>query len=124
MLVTNKIEIDIRPQPAVRMTQRSKWNKQSQRYLAYKNNIRLLSNNMKLPETLFLGFYFKCSASWNDKKKQLLIDKPHQYKPDLDNLVKGVMDSLTTEDSNVHQIVAMKLWSDEDKIIIGTVENF
>ena len=41
-----------------------------------------------------------------------MLEKPHQQRPDVDNLVKGVMDSLFQEDSHIHTIEAKKVWSD------------
>ena len=38
--------------------------------------------------------------------------KPHQSRPDVDNLMKGLMDCLFQEDAHIHTIYAKKVWSE------------
>ena len=52
------------------------------------------------------------------KKKKELDGKFHDKRPDIDNLVKGVMDALYEEDSHIHTICCKKYWSLEPKMII------
>lgn len=44
--------------------------------------------------------------------------KPHQQKPDIDNLVKSVLDALLIEDKNVYRVLAEKYWAEEGGIEI------
>ena len=44
--------------------------------------------------------------------------KPHQQTPDLDNLVKGLADSVYDEDSGIYDFRATKLWGREGAIIL------
>ena len=44
---------------------------------------------------------------------------PHQSKPDIDNLCKQIMDSLSNSDQTVYRIIATKYWSFEGKIIVN-----
>ena len=72
----------------------------------------------KLTEILDVDFYIPMPESWSKKKKESMCGKPHQNKPDLDNILKFIMDTLLPEgDQNVHTIVAKKLWDYEGKII-------
>ena len=51
--------------------------------------------------------------SWSAKKKLAMRGKPHRQKPDIDNLVKAVIDSIYPEDdAAVPGIVARKRWKD------------
>lgn len=64
-------------------------------------------------------FILPMPNSWSKKKKEAMIGKPHQQKPDIDNLLKFVMDSLLPEgDECVHEISAKKIWGEEGKVII------
>ena len=47
-----------------------------------------------------------------------MLGKPHQQRPDIDNLVKAVLDALCEDDSFVWNIEACKLWSDKAGIDI------
>jgi len=55
--------------------------------------------------------------SWSKKKKAEMINKPHKQKPDIDNLLKGLMDALLEEDSHVHTVFARKIWAEEGSIV-------
>jgi Holliday junction resolvase RusA-like endonuclease len=57
--------------------------------------------------------------SWSKKKKAEFNGKPHQQKPDLDNLIKAFKDALCEDDSYVHTYERMrKIWGEEDYILI------
>ena len=43
---------------------------------------------------------------------------PHQQKPDLDNLIKSVLDALFEDDSHIYDLSAKKIWGDVGQIII------
>jgi Holliday junction resolvase RusA-like endonuclease len=36
--------------------------------------------------------------------------RPHQSKPDIDNLLKGFMDALLEDDARIWEVKASKLW--------------
>jgi len=48
--------------------------------------------------------------SWSEKKKDLMLGKPHRSKPDLDNLIKAIQDILLKDDSGVYEVRAAKYW--------------
>lgn len=56
--------------------------------------------------------------SWSIKKKKELEGAPHRSKPDIDNLLKAIYDSLLDDDSSVYYVTAVKYWDEEGKIII------
>jgi Holliday junction resolvase RusA-like endonuclease len=47
-----------------------------------------------------------------------MLGQPHQQRPDIDNLAKGVMDALASEDSYIYELHATKVWGEEGKIEI------
>lgn len=75
--------------------------------------------------SLTLHYEFDMPKSWSKKKKLLKLGTPHTSKPDLDNLIKNILDRgnniLWEDDKNISYITASKKWSNQDKITI-TVE--
>lgn len=72
---------------------------------------------------LSLEFGFKMPISWSKKKKTEMLDEPHTQTPDIDNLVKNVLDRgngiLWSDDRNIYSLTATKRWSDENYIKIS-----
>jgi Holliday junction resolvase RusA-like endonuclease len=52
-----------------------------------------------------------------------MIGKNHQQRPDIDNLLKGLMDALLEEDSHIHTVYSKKVWSDEAGIEFFDLKN-
>ena len=48
--------------------------------------------------------------------------RPHRQKPDIDNLIKALLDALYADDSHVWKITAEKRWHYEGKIMVFTEE--
>lgn len=78
------------------------------------------------PIKLEIFFYIPMAKSWTKKKKASLLDKPHNIKPDVDNLLKTVMDAANNhiwiDDGQVYEIVTKKTFSSEAKIMINVIE--
>jgi Holliday junction resolvase RusA-like endonuclease len=49
--------------------------------------------------------------SWPAAKRDRMNGKLHKQKPDLDNLLKGLLDALYREDSHVASVWAEKRWA-------------
>ena len=111
---------DITPVPKPRMTQKDRWDpgKRATDYWAYKQKLNLLANlnHYRIKDTLDIIFYLPIPDSWPRKKKASLWKKPHQQTPDIDNLVKGFIDALTSQDANIYKITAKKIWYQKGKI--------
>lgn len=58
-----------------------------------------------------ITFHIPMSPSWSKKKRAELEGKPHQQKPDIDNLLKAWMDCLYRNDAVIWKVSASKLWS-------------
>lgn len=54
-------------------------------------------------------FSIPMPKSWSDKKKREMRYMPHKQTPDVDNLIKGLMDTLP-EDSHIWNIHIEKVW--------------
>ena len=57
-------------------------------------------------------------ASWSEKKKKEMDGKPHQQKPDIDNLEKAFLDALCKDDSYVYAHAGEKYWGREGAITV------
>jgi Holliday junction resolvase RusA-like endonuclease len=110
-----------------RMTQRDKWAKRPAvlRYREYCDALR--QKYQEGPElagaVVHMRFGFAPPKSWSKKRVAQMLGVPHRQKPDIDNLVKGVLDALFVDDSGVHRISASKFWAVEAHVAITVVED-
>lgn len=106
-----------------RMTQRDKWKPTAAtlRYRAYKDELNWIFKD-ELPQQLRVTFGIAMPKSWSEKKCALMRGKPHQQKPDIDNLVKGLLDALTLEDAYIYEVHADKSWWTHGFISLSTIE--
>jgi len=68
---------------------------------------------------LHITFFIPCPRSWTDKKKREHHGRLHQSRPDVDNLTKGFLDSLLSEDKYIANLTITKRWVDFE---IGWIE--
>lgn len=114
----------INPVSKPRMTQRDAWKKRPVvvKYHAFCDEMR--ANHFMLPESgAHLTFVIPMPKSWSKKKRIEMNGKPHQQRPDVDNLIKAVMDAIFDEDCRVWNISASKLWGEQGKIGVTLPEN-
>ena len=109
------------------MTQADSWKKRPivLRYWEYKDDIKnwALQNNFNLGNEIYCIFLIPMPKSWSTKKKADMLGKHHQQRPDIDNLLKGLMDALLEEDSHIHSVYAKKVWSDKGAIEFYSLTN-
>lgn len=112
---------EINPVAKPRMTRRDKWAQRPavMRYRMFCDHFRLVVRT--LPETFHVTFHLPMPASWSQKKRDSLRGKPHQQKPDVDNLLKAVADAAMKDDSGIWDVRATKVWSDSGKIEIKEI---
>lgn len=131
------VVFDIVPIGAPRMTRSDKWKldplhkdpKKRQRkpvtqYFRFKQEIQALAlqNGFKLPENGFhVVFIVPMPHSWSEKKKNQMNSTPHQQKPDADNMIKAVKDSLCENDANIWDYRITKYWGRSGKIVIYNI---
>lgn len=101
-----------------RMTRSDKWKKRPAvvRYHEYKDALREL-NLDELPPRFDITFNIPMPTSWSKKKQAEMFGKPHQQRPDIDNLLKAFLDALCIDDSYVYDVSMRKRWS-----ILGSME--
>lgn len=111
--------ININPVSKPRMTQRDKWAKRPcvLKYFKFRDDIRAAKVN--IPEdSAHIKFFIPMPKSWSKKKKLGMMLKPHQQRPDVDNLLKAILDAVFDEDCRVFDIRVSKYWSDKGSIVI------
>ena len=104
-----------------RMTRQDAWAKRPRvmRYFTFKDLLVKLTKQqgLVLGNTIKVRLTIAMPKSWSKKKKDAMRGRYHQQRPDIDNILKAIMDSLLPEDSHIHTIVATKIWGD-----IGQIE--
>lgn len=79
----------------------------------YKADIQWLAKKvgLVLPANYFhVVFYISPPSSWSEKKRQAALGQPVKVKPDIDNCVKALLDSLHENDSHFWDIRSTKLY--------------
>jgi len=114
----------IEPMGKPRMTQRDVWKKRPAvlRYRAFKDYLNDNSKGFKLPDKFTILFCVPFPKSYSKKKCKELFLKPHQEKPDVDNMLKAIMDAGIgrNDDKNVYCVKMKKVWSYKPSIFIIT----
>lgn len=114
----SNIILAIDPVSKPRMTQSDRWRSRpcTQKYWDFKDRLKLLYGNNQVPESLHLIFTIQMPKSWSNKKRLAMTGKPHQSKPDIDNLIKAFLDALLDDDAHVWDIRATKVWGTDGSI--------
>lgn len=117
--------LPVEPVAKPRMTQSDRWQQRPavMRYRAFCDELRLrwnLAGLNEVPDKIELVFHLAMPKSWSKKKKQSMAGKPHQQRPDLDNLAKAFFDALLDEDSHVYKMRLSKFWAVSGHIEIIT----
>jgi Holliday junction resolvase RusA-like endonuclease len=107
------------------MTRGDKWNNRQcvVNYWNYKYKIQEQFSGKELPENYLLVFYLPMPKSWSQKKKNEKRHTPHTCRPDKDNLEKGFLDALYSEDSQIWDGRVIKLWGDRGRIDVYQIDS-
>lgn len=74
------------------------------------------------PIKLTIEFHFPLLKSWSKKKHVAMVGQYKQTKPDIDNLIKTVLDAanghLWKDDNQIVEITSFKKYAEEPKIIM------
>ena len=116
------MRLQVEPIAKPRMTQADKWRRRPCviDYRSYCDFLR--ASGAELPERVALAFELPMPRSWSKKKRDRMNGEPHQQRPDLDNLVKAVLDALAGEDSYVHTLTASKRWALRGSVTIEELQ--
>lgn len=135
-----EITIYLDPVPKPRMTQRDRMytdpnhpdpakrqRKGVAEYKAFKTQLQLIAKKTRLDlgGELKITFGISMPESWPKHKKEILCQNPHTQAPDIDNLVKAVLDCLCPKsDAHVHTILANKIWATTNRPFIQIQNHF
>lgn len=114
---------DITPCTKPRMTRGDKWKKPMRpsvsRYWAFKEECQL--KKVSISESgAHVIFHIPMPKSWREEMKREMHQMPHQQTPDIDNLLKAVLDAIYKDDSHIHDIQASKVWDYKGSIEVKT----
>lgn len=121
MSEVNKMFLPIIPVSYVRTTQRQKFvDPTYKKYYTYKQQIQLMvkaeiKNRFEGPISFLVTFYMPIPKNGKSKGKKVKEGQFHTSTKDLDNLIKGLLDSLNgiafVDDKQVCQIHSEKVYS-------------
>ncbi len=102
------------------MTRADAWKKRKcvLEYWAFKDEINKQGEGFTLGTAYSALFCIPFPKSYSKKKCRELFLKPHQEKPDLDNILKAVNDSFSKEDKDIYKIKAKKIWAYKPSIVL------
>ena len=116
-----KLTVPVIPVGKPRQTRADKWKKRPAvlQYRAFADALRAHTERLRfcLPDYgCRITFTIPMPQSWSKKKRQEMLNAPHQQKPDLDNCIKSVLDALRGEDCTVYQLSSEKRWGETGSI--------
>jgi Holliday junction resolvase RusA-like endonuclease len=116
------IHLHIEPFAAPRQSRRDAWKPSPRvvRYRNWKDRFRVMCEQYQWsPEpVLKVTFMVEMPRSWSKRKRAEMLHKPHQQKPDIDNICKSVLDAHGVDDGHVWKLRAAKIWGETGAIII------
>jgi len=112
----------ITPVPKPRQTQADKWRQRPSvmRYREFADRCRLLGVTIREGGDR-ITFLTPMPRSWSKKAREQMRGKPHQQRPDVDNLAKALLDAVFPEDCRVWDSRMTKIWADEGGIRIEPI---
>lgn len=121
-----KKEYDIVPVPKPRMTGRDRWLNPARPAVARYRNFctECMIKNLHIP--MFGGhitFVLPMPKGWSKREKDIHNGRHHFQTPDLDNLIKAILDALFEDDKDVCDLRATKIWGVTGKIIVETQDS-
>ena len=94
--------------------------------LCYMNKYNIKQTPTEKPLKAKITAFFEVPASYSNKKKKELIGQPHTKRPDIDNIVNIILDSLNKlaykDDNQIAKLEVEKLYGEEEKIILEIEE--
>lgn len=116
-----KIEYAITPVAKPRMTQADKWKLRPAcaKYWAFKDECRQMG--VQVPDGSCIHFVIPFPKSWGPKRREQMLMQRHRQRPDIDNLVKALLDAVHEEDCIISEIHAIKVWGETGQIIVTQI---
>ena len=112
---THRIEPVAKP----RQTRSDRWKKRPAvlRYRSFADAAR--ASGLSVAPGCGIVFFLSIPASWSAKKRLEHDGVAHRQRPDIDNLVKSVLDATMPEDCSLYDISCLqKRWAPEGAIVV------
>ncbi len=110
----------VTPVAKPRMTRRDKWLNPPRpcvaKYRAFKEECKL--KKVFVHNGYHVTFHMPVMKSWSPNVKERMVGQPHTQTPDLDNLLKALLDAVFDDDSGIYDIRVSKVWAEEGSIQI------
>jgi len=119
-----KQRYNILPVPKPRQTRADKWKKRPcvMRYRAFADQVKLMGITIYPGDSI--EFILPMPKSWSKIKKAVANTTPHLQVPDIDNLLKSLLDACYDDDSHIWMLNKIsKKWGYEGEICITHEEN-
>lgn len=118
--------LNVTPMGAPRANQGKSWFVRGKKYMQFKDKLREEIDRVGFEvKTGYLDLIFcmpipsvERGSKRSIREKISRLGHPHRQKPDIDNLVKGFMDTILKEDGLIYRVNAVKVWTTEPGIII------
>jgi Holliday junction resolvase RusA-like endonuclease len=119
------IRVCVTPVGKPRMVKSDAWRGREcvTKYWIYKDELQRALPDYIINGTLKADFFLPMPKSWSKAKRSQNAGRPHQQKPDLDNICKGFLDCLCTSDAHVYELTIGKYWDHEGHIDIWEGED-
>ena len=101
------------------MTRADAWKKRPAvlRYRAFRDDVQ--AHRVVFCNGDRVTFWVPMPASWSDAKRVRQDGQPHQQRPDIDNLLKALLDAIYEDDAGIWHIGgAQKRWARDGAIEI------
>jgi len=109
--------LELDPVAKPRMTQRDRWSKRPAvlKYWKFKDDLADVRDDLAAfilehPDVQ-ITFGIPMPKSWSKKKSRERLLGYHKQRPDVDNLLKGLLDAVMDEDSAVSSVFCQKIWT-------------
>lgn len=94
--------------------------------LCYMNKYNIKQTPTEKPLKAKITAFFEVPTSYSKKKKKELIGQPHTTRPDIDNIVKIILDSLNglayKDDNQIAKLEVEKVYGEEAKVVLEITE--
>lgn len=104
------VQLDPMPSPRPRLGRGGAY--MSNKYTEWKRDFKLLFGQHEVTAGLAITFYISIPQSYSKKQRAAMHLQKHKKKPDIDNLIKSVLDAITDRDQEISDIFAQKRWID------------
>lgn len=112
------------PRPRFRNTGKFVQTYMPKKYTDHKKDLQWQMPMLMIDEPikLTIEFHFPLLKSWSKKKHVAMVGQYKRTKPDIDNLIKTVLDAanghLWNDDNQIVEITSFKKYAEEPKIIM------